>query len=410
MTDDIFDTSYHEKEGPKPARRYVWRNIVLMSLLHAGALYGLWLAPAAKPLTMEWGKQGGALSRPAPRAQEGPVLAVLPQAPCCKARPALTLREVPGGLSGWFPPSQHQACCPLNPVAAGRPTRPGGTPLALQSCGIQRPCRLPCRFWDPSPVGFLCFLLSFLGVTAGAHRLWSHRSYKASLPLRLRVFLAFPTSWAFQNDIYEWARDHRVHHKFSETNADPHNATRGFFFSHIGWLLVRKHPDVLEKGSKLELADLKADKVVMFQRRFYKPSVVVMCFLLPTLVPWCCWGESLCNSFFLPAILRYVLVLNASWLVNSAAHMFGNRPYDRTINPRENRLVTLGALGEGFHNYHHTFPYDYATSEFGWHYNFTTAFIDLMCLLGLASDRKKVSREVVLARKIRTGDGSHKTG
>lgn len=71
-----------------------------------------------------------------------------------------------------------------------------------------------------------------------------------------------------QNDIYEWARDHRVHHKYSETDADPHNATRGFFFAHIGWLLVRKHPDVIEKGKKLELSDLKADKVVMFQRRW----------------------------------------------------------------------------------------------------------------------------------------------
>lgn len=70
-----------------------------------------------------------------------------------------------------------------------------------------------------------------------------------------------------QNDIYEWARDHRVHHKYSETDADPHNATRGFFFAHIGWLLVRKHPDVIEKGRKLELMDLKEDKVVMFQRR-----------------------------------------------------------------------------------------------------------------------------------------------
>lgn len=70
-----------------------------------------------------------------------------------------------------------------------------------------------------------------------------------------------------QNDIFEWARDHRVHHKFSETDADPHNAKRGFFFAHIGWLLVRKHPDVIEKGGKLDLSDLKADEVVMFQRR-----------------------------------------------------------------------------------------------------------------------------------------------
>uniref|UniRef100_A0A8C8VQP2 stearoyl-CoA 9-desaturase n=1 Tax=Pelusios castaneus TaxID=367368 RepID=A0A8C8VQP2_9SAUR len=310
MTDDIFDDSYREKEGPKPVKIYVWRNIIFMSLLHLGGLYGLWLIPVAKPLTLMW--------------------------------------------------------------------------------------------------AVLCFLVSALGITAGAHRLWSHRTYKASLPLR--IFLTIANSMAFQNDIYEWARDHRVHHKFSETNADPHNAKRGFFFAHIGWLLVRKHPEVIQKGQKLDLADLKADKVVMFQRRFYKLSVVVMCFLFPTLVPWYFWGESFSNSFFVPAILRYVLVLNASWFVNSAAHMFGSRPYDRNINPRENPLVTFGALGEGFHNYHHTFPYDYAASEFSWHYNFTTAFIDLMCFLGLASDRKQVSKEVILARKIRTGDGNHKSG
>ena len=70
-----------------------------------------------------------------------------------------------------------------------------------------------------------------------------------------------------QNSIYEWARDHRVHHKFSETDADPHNAKRGFFFSHVGWLLVKKHPDVKVKGAKVDLSDLKADPVVAFQKR-----------------------------------------------------------------------------------------------------------------------------------------------
>lgn len=142
-----------------------------------------------------------------------------------------------------------------------------------------------------------CFVVSALGITAGAHRLWSHRSYKASLPLRILLgvanSMAFqvarhaifklcsrpaccvhgsdlspPPSPPVQNDIYEWARDHRVHHKYSETDADPHNAVRGFFFAHIGWLLVRKHPDVIEKGRKLELRDLQADGVVMFQRKY----------------------------------------------------------------------------------------------------------------------------------------------
>lgn len=310
MTDDIFDETYREKAGPKPATVYVWRNIILMALLHLSALYSLCLIPSAKFATVFW--------------------------------------------------------------------------------------------------AYLCFLVSGLGVTAGAHRLWSHRSYKASLPLR--IILAIANSMAFQNDIFEWARDHRVHHKFSETDADPHNATRGFFFSHIGWLLVRKHPDVIEKGKKLDLSDLKADKVVMFQRRHYKLSVLLLCFVFPSLVPWYFWGETFWNSFYLAALLRYTVGLNATWLVNSAAHMWGNRPYNQHINPRENRFVVFGALGEGYHNYHHTFPFDYSTSEYGWRWNFTTSFIDLMCHLGLASDRKKVEKATVLARIVRTGDGSHKTG
>ena len=108
-------------------------------------------------------------------------------------------------------------------------------------------------------------LTSGLGVTVGAHRLWSHRSYKARLPLRVFLMLAMTT--AGQNDIYEWCRDHRVHHKFSETDADPHNAKRGFFFSHMGWLMVKKHPDVLTKGASVPMSDLLEDPVVRFQKR-----------------------------------------------------------------------------------------------------------------------------------------------
>lgn len=70
-----------------------------------------------------------------------------------------------------------------------------------------------------------------------------------------------------QNDIHEWARDHRVHHKYSETDADPHNATRGFFFSHVGWLLCRKHPLIREKGKGIDMSDLEKDAVVAFQKK-----------------------------------------------------------------------------------------------------------------------------------------------
>jgi fatty-acid desaturase len=81
--------------------------------------------------------------------------------------------------------------------------------------------------------------------------------------------LSYP-SLPFQNNVYEWARDHRAHHKFSETHADPHNSCHGLLFSHVGWLLVHKQPAVKEKGGLLDISDLKAEKLVMFQRRRVK--------------------------------------------------------------------------------------------------------------------------------------------
>lgn len=71
-----------------------------------------------------------------------------------------------------------------------------------------------------------------------------------------------------QGHIYEWVRDHRVHHKFVDTDADPYNAKRGFFFAHMGWLIVRKHPDVINKGKLVDVSDLDDDPFVVWQRRY----------------------------------------------------------------------------------------------------------------------------------------------
>lgn len=144
--------------------------------------------------------------------------------------------------------------------------------------------------------------------------------------------------------------------------------------------------------------------------RYYLPLVILCCFVIPTLVPHFAWGETLWNSYFICAVFRYCFTLNMTWLVNSAAHMWGNRPYDKNIGSRENLIASIGAIGEGFHNYHHTFPYDYSTSELGWKINLTTMFIDFCALLGLAYDRRRVSKEVLRRRIQRTGDGSRNHG
>lgn len=248
-----------------------------------------------------------------------------------------------------------------------------------------------------------------IGVLAGAHRLWSHRAYKATLPLRIMLMI-FQTM-CLQNDIYEWCRDHRTHHRFSETDADPHNSKRGFFFAHMGWLLVRKHPDVKAKGKLVDLSDLWLDPVVRFQRRFYIPLVIVFWMIIPTYIPHYICGTNLWHSFLGAVIFRYVYSLHCAWLVNSAAHLYGSQPYDKQINPRENKFVAYVSMGEGYHNYHHVFPYDYSASELGWEHNFNlaTIFIDVCAWLGLAYDLKKPSKETVSMKMKRCGDGKEKT-
>ncbi len=255
---------------------------------------------------------------------------------------------------------------------------------------------------------FFCvyYLISGLGVTAGAHRLWSHKSYKARLPVRILLMLFNCIS--FQNNILEWCRDHRVHHKFSETDADPHDARRGFFFAHMGWLMMRKHPEVILKGRVIDMSDLKKDSVVMFQRKYYHIIALVCSVIIPTVVPWYFWNEGVVASFLLCGAFRYISTLHVTWMVNSAAHMFGKRPYDGTINPAENWFVCLTAIGEGYHNYHHTFPYDYAASEWGPKLNVTTCFIDFCSALGLVYDRKQVSTNAISRVRKRLGENKEK--
>ena len=83
---------------------------------------------------------------------------------------------------------------------------------------------------------------------------------------------AFLSSF-FQHSIIKWSRDHRLHHKFSETDADPHNAKRGFFFSHIGWLLFEKHPLCVSQGKTVDVSDLNNDPVCSIQRRLVKCAI-----------------------------------------------------------------------------------------------------------------------------------------
>jgi len=239
---------------------------------------------------------------------------------------------------------------------------------------------------------------SGLGITAGAHRLWAHKSYKAHWSLKTLLMLC--NAMAFQGSIFEWARDHRVHHKGSETTSDPHNAKRGFFFSHVGWVFVRKHEDVIREGKKISMADLREDRIVMFQKKYYLPLVLLANYIFPTVLGAVFFGSAW-RGFWIGGVFRHVWVLHMTWCVNSIAHLWGDRPYNPRSNPAENLIVSIGAIGEGWHNYHHKYPHDYATGEWGifsGQWNPTKFFIDVCAALGLAWDMKR-SKTAAATRK-----------
>jgi len=253
---------------------------------------------------------------------------------------------------------------------------------------------------------FILWPISGFGITVGVHRLWSHRSYTASASLRCLLMLF--NSVANQGSIYHWARDHRVHHKYSETDADPHNATRGFFFAHMGWLFVKKHPDIVKVGRTLDFSDLKEDAFVMFQKKLDPWFTLYMCFVFPAQIASHFWGEQFWNAFFVAGALRYAIVLHFTWLVNSAAHLYGDHPYDVLSYPAENPFVSLCSVGEGWHNWHHKYPYDYAASEFGIssQFNPSKLFIDTCASLGLVWDRKRATSAWAMNRARRDRDAA----
>jgi stearoyl-CoA desaturase (delta-9 desaturase) len=242
--------------------------------------------------------------------------------------------------------------------------------------------------WSTIGIAFFLYVLSCQGITAGAHRLWAHCTYSTCLPVEIVLMLC--CSMANEGSILRWARDHRMHHKHVDTPLDPHDATRGVFYSHMGWLFTQKNKVFQDAGKNLYMEDLLANPVIRFQHRNHLTLSILMCFALPTFLTTLIGGTSQTwPGFWVAGMLRYCLVLHGTWSVNSLAHLWGTRPYIPHILPCENLLVSIVAMGEGWHNFHHAYPYDYSANEHGWYqWNPTTLTLDILAIFGLVYDRR----------------------
>jgi stearoyl-CoA desaturase (delta-9 desaturase) len=119
--------------------------------------------------------------------------------------------------------------------------------------------------WTSFVINVLFLMLVGFGVTVAAHRFFTHKTFNANK--KLRFLLVMLQTMSAQKPVLLWVRDHRVHHKFTDTSADPHDSRRGFFFSHVGWLMCKKHRDVIEGGKTIDMSDLENDPMLKFQQK-----------------------------------------------------------------------------------------------------------------------------------------------
>ncbi|KAF7369083.1 Acyl-CoA desaturase [Mycena venus] len=233
---------------------------------------------------------------------------------------------------------------------------------------------------DRRTVIFACayYLFSMIGITAGFHRLWSHRSYNACLPLQ--IFLMLGGISSVQGSCYFWARGHRSHHRWTDTEKDPYDSSRGLLWTHIGWILFKSK---LRSGP-VDSSDLGKDPLIQWTHHNYFPLAAFFGYALPALIP-ALWNDPW-GGFCFSAAMRLTIAHHCTFAINSIAHYLGSTPYDDRLSPRDHFLSAILTMGEGYHNFHHQFPMDYRNAYLWYQYDPTKWFIASCKFLGLASN------------------------
>ncbi len=236
---------------------------------------------------------------------------------------------------------------------------------------------LPSNFsWQAVGVtAILYWLTACIGITLGYHRLVSHRSFE--VPKWLEYVLVFCGTLACEGGPISWIGLHRIHHKYSDHDGDPHDSNKGFLWSHLGWMFVQNPANQhIYKYTK----DIQDDRFYQFCENYFIPIQFVLGLLL---FWWGGWSLVVWGIF-----LRLVLVFHVTWFVNSATHKFGYKSHESNDNSRNCWWVALLTFGEGWHNNHHAYQYSARHGLQWWEIDLTWITIKILEFVGLAKNIK----------------------
>jgi stearoyl-CoA desaturase (delta-9 desaturase) len=254
---------------------------------------------------------------------------------------------------------------------------------------------LPIYFAHHTPAtgvvvaAFVLLLVTEIGIGAAYHRFYSHRCYKMNKAAE--AVLLFLATLAFQGSALKWSHDHRRHHAHVDTDEDPYSIRKGFFYAHMGWLFFKTPPIDFRL-----VRDLERNALVMFQHRWFGTLGVgtnaAVCAMVGAAT-----GDWL-GSFTLVWWTRLLVSHHLTWFINSLAHTWGSKTYSREHSAVDNFVIAFLTVGEGYHNYHHTFASDYRNGVKWYHFDPTKWTIFVLGKLGLATDLRRFSRETIERR------------
>jgi stearoyl-CoA desaturase (Delta-9 desaturase) len=241
-------------------------------------------------------------------------------------------------------------------------------------------------FWTGfTSTALVLLAVTFFGrmflITAGYHRYFSHKSYK--LNRFWQFVLAFGGGTAVQKGVLWWAGHHRNHHRYSDTERDIHSPRKGFWWSHVGWIVCDKYNETLYDNIK-DFA--KYPELRWLNKHDWVPpwTLGVACYLIGG------WP-----GLFVGFFLSNVILWNATFTVNSLAHVFGRRRYETNDTSRNSFLIALITGGEGWHNNHHHYQASARQGFFWWEIDVTYYMLKMLSWVGIVKDLKQPPARVL---------------